>query len=73
MYTEKNYETTYIPHHLFFSISEKYCTKFQATRSSRITLFFTGYGTSTLNLNIQDLPLPIEQLIHYLKLAHAKV
>ena len=33
---EKINETT--PHHFLFSISRKYCTKFQATRSSRITL-----------------------------------
>ena len=27
---------------------KKYCTKFQATRSSQITLFFMGYGIFTL-------------------------
>ena len=37
IYKEYNYETTCIPHHFLFSISEKYCTKFQATHSSHIT------------------------------------
>ena len=31
--------TTCIPRRLFSSISKKYCTKTQATRSSQITLF----------------------------------
>ena len=42
---EWNYETTCInPRHFFFSIFEKYCTKFQATRSSRSTSFSWVYN-----------------------------
>ena len=44
MYKKYNHETSCIPQHFFFSISEKYCTKSQATCCSRIALFSMGYG-----------------------------
>jgi hypothetical protein len=48
---KKIYEKTFIPHHFLFSISEKYCTKFHATRSSRNHLIFNGLWDFYLTLH----------------------
>jgi len=48
IHKKPNHETTCIPHHFLFSISQKTLNpKPWATRPHRITSFFTGYGVPT--------------------------